>query len=414
MPDKSADQSETSVSMTPMTLEPISRRQFLMAGAVTAIGATALSILPGMASAGPAERFVYVGSYTKDPPGGGSENPVGLSVFRVEEPSGTLTLIQQVPSANPSFVALDPSQRFLYVVNEIDDYQGEKTGSVEAYAINPGSGTIALLNRQSVMGTIPAHLAVDPTGRYVVVANYMGGNFVVLPIGADGRLAPVSGSYADKGSGPNQERQEAPHPHMVLFDPSGRYIVASDLGIDKVQTLRLDNGKLFLVSEASMAPGAGPRHMAFHHNGRILYVLNELNATVTALEFNPVSGDLGRQLQTVPTEPAGYKGPQSTAEIAVHPSGKFLYASNRGHNSIVGYRIDPASGQLSLIGHTTANIDFPRNFAIDPSGGSLYVANQKGDSIVQFRIDRATGRLAPTGHVTRSVTPVALVFTGSA
>jgi len=414
MPDKSPGQTGTPVSTTSIDHEPISRRQFVMAGAMTAAGATALLALPELASGSPAEGFVYVGSYTKDPSGGGSDNPVGLSVFRVEQPSGTFTLIQQVPSANPSFVALDPSQRFLYVVNEIDDYQGEKTGSAEAYAINPGSGTISLLNRQSVMGTIPAHLAVDPTGRYLVVANYMGGNFVALPIQADGRLGPVSGEYTDKGSGPNRERQEAPHPHMVLFDPSGRYIATADLGIDKVQILRLEDGKLFLVSEASMAPGAGPRHMAFHHNGRILYVLNELNATVTALEFDPASGELGQPLQTVPTEPAGYSGPQSTAEIAVHPSGKFLYASNRGHNSIVAYRIDPASGQLSLIGHTTADISFPRNFAIDPSGAWLYVANQKGDSIVQFKIDQTTGRLAPTGHVTRSITPVALVFTGSA
>jgi len=279
-----------SIGCGPTDREPIGRRQFMVASVTTATGAIALLALPELASGSPAAQFVYVGSYTKDPPGGGSDNPVGISVFRVEQPSGALTLIQQVPSANPSFVALDPSQRFLYVVNEIDDYQGEKTGSVEAYAISPGSGTIALLNRQPVMGTIPAHLAVDPTGRYLVVANYMGGNFVALPIQADGRLGPVSGGYVDKGSGPNKERQEAPHPHMVVFDPSGRYIATADLGIDKVQILRLEDGKLFLVSEASMAPGAGPRHVAFNRNGRILYVLNELNATVTALEFDPASG----------------------------------------------------------------------------------------------------------------------------
>lgn len=162
-----------------------------------------------------------------------------------------------------------------------------------------------------------------------------------------------------------------------------------------------------------MAPGAGPRHAVFHHDGRILYVINELNATITALEYDPNSGQLGRQLQTVPTEPPGYSGPHSTAEIAVDPSGKFLYASNRGHNSIAAFRIDPSSGLLSPIGHTTLGIEFPRNFAIDPGGAWLYAANQKGDTIVQFRIDRATGRLVPTGHVTRSVTPVAIVFSTS-
>jgi len=382
----------------------------MAAAALTTVSATAILTLPGIALGRTAARFAYVGSYTKDPPGGGSENPVGLSVFSVDPATGEFSLVQQVPSANPSFVALDPTQRFLYVVNEIDDYQGQKAGSAEAYAINPNSGTIALLNRQSVMGTIPAHLAVDPTGKYLIVANYMGGNFVYLPIEADGRLGPVAGTFANKGSGPNRERQEGPHPHEIVFDPAGRFFATADLGVDKVQILRLEGGDLVLVSEASMAPGAGPRHVVFHHGGRILYVINELNATITALEYDPDSGHLGRQLQTISTEPAGYTGPHSAAEIAIHPSGKFLYASNRGHNSIAEFRIDPMSGLLSPIGHTTSGINFPRNFAIDPSGAWLYVANQKGDDIVQFRIDQATGRLAPTGHVTRSVTPVAIVF----
>jgi 6-phosphogluconolactonase (cycloisomerase 2 family) len=403
--------------MPDRTRHEIDRRQFMATAALGAAGAVlALSgiVLPETAFADTPARFAYVGSYTKDPPGGGSDNPVGLSVFRVDPKSGEFTLIQQVPSANPSFVALDPSQRFLYVINEIDDYQGQKAGSAEAYSINPETGTIALLNRQSVMGTIPAHLTVDPTGKYLVVANYMGGNVVTLPIEADGRLGPVAGSFANKGDGPNAERQEGPHPHIVVFDQAGRFIATADLGVDKVQTLRLEGGNLRLVSEVSMVPGAGPRHVVFHHNSRILYVINELNATITALEYDPASGQLGRQLQTVPTEPAGYSGPQSTAEIAVHPSGKFLYASNRGHNSIAAFRIDPASGLLSPIGHTTSGIEFPRNFAIDPGGAWLYAANQKGDTIVQFRIDQATGRLVPTGHVTRSVTPVAIVFKAKA
>jgi 6-phosphogluconolactonase (cycloisomerase 2 family) len=391
----------------------VDRRQVLAAGALGAAGVIlALSGigLPGTAFAETPARFAYVGSYTKDPPGGGNDNPVGLSVFRVDPRSGEFMLIQQVPSANPSFVALDPNQRFLYVINEIDDYQGQKTGSAEAYSINPETGILSLLNRQPVMGTIPGHLTVDPTGKYLIVANYMGGNFVTLPIEPDGRLGTVVGSFANKGSGPNEERQEGPHPHVVVFDKGKRFIATADLGIDKVQILRLDGGNLQLVSEASMTPGAGPRHVVFHDNGGILYVVNELNATITALEYDQSSGQLGRQLQTVSTEPAGYAGPQSTAEIAIHPSGKFLYASNRGHNSIAGFRIDPANGMLSPIGHTTSGIDFPRNFAIDPSGAWLYAANQKGDTIVQFRVDQGTGKLAPTGHVTRSVTPVAIVF----
>jgi 6-phosphogluconolactonase (cycloisomerase 2 family) len=408
MPNKK-DHPEMPLSGSEIGAMTLGRRDFMAVAALTTVGAGLLT-LPDIALGNTPVRRAYVGSYTKDPPGGGHDNPVGLSVFSVDPATGEFTLIQQVPSANPSFVALDPTQRFLYVINEIDDYQGQKTGSAEAYAINPSSGTIALLNRQSTNGTIPGHLAVDPTGKYLIVANYMGGNYVTMPIEADGRLGPVVGTFANRGGGPNRERQEGPHPHVVVFDQAGRFVATADLGVDKVQILRLEGGNLLLVSEASMTPGAGPRHVVFHHGGRVLYVINELNATITALEYDPASGQLGRQLQTVSTEPAGYTGPQSTAEIAVHPSGKFLYASNRGHNSIAGFRIDPTSGLLAPIGHTTSGINFPRNFAIDPSGAWLYAANQKGDTIVQFRIDQATGRLVPTRHVVRSVTPVAIVF----
>jgi 6-phosphogluconolactonase len=354
--------------------------------------------------------YVYVGSYTKDPPGGGSNNPIGLSVFRFDPQTGALAPVQQVPSANPSFVALDPSKRFLYVINEIDDYEGKKSGSIEAYAIDPDAGTLKLLNRQSLNSPIPAHLAVDPTGRQVVVANYIGGDFVVLPIETDGRLGPVSGVLKDTGTGPNKDRQEAPHPHSVVFDPDGRFIAAADLGIDKVQTFRLANGGLERVSEASVAPGAGPRHLVFSHDGKTLYVIDELNATITAFAYDAATGKIGQTLQSISTEPPGYSGPHSTAEIAMHPSGKFLYGSNRGAQSIVGYRIDPATGKLSVIGFANEGVNFPRNFVIDPSGKWLYVANQKGDNIVQFEINPETGELKSTGQVTRSITPVAMVF----
>jgi 6-phosphogluconolactonase len=363
-----------------------------------------------MQAQGAKPTFVYVGSYTRNPPGGGSNNPVGLSVFRLDPTNGALTPVQEVPSANPSFVALDPTRRFLYVVNEIADFEGQKAGSAEAFAINPATGELTLLNRQSVKGTIPAHLAVDPTGRYLVVANYVGGNFVVLPIESDGRLGPVVDEVIDTGHGPNAQRQASPHPHGVAFDPAGRFLATADLGTDQIQIFQLANGKLVPVSKAATAPGAGPRHIVFHPNGRVLFVINELNSTITSFAFDPDKGQIGRELQTISTEPPGYSGAKSTAEIAVHPSGKFLYASNRGHNSIVGYRIDPVTGRLDEIGHATEGVVFPRSFAIDPSGRWLHVANQKADSIVQFEIDPATGALKPTGEVTRSITPVALVF----
>ena len=214
----------------------------------------------------------------------------------------------------------------------------------------------------------------------------------------------------DTGSGPNEKRQEAPHPHSVVFDPAGRFVAAADLGIDKVQVFRLIDGGLARVSEAPVAPGAGPRHIAFDLGGKRFYVVNELNAMVTAFAYDAATGQIGKELQTVSTEPAGYNGPHSTAEIAVHPSGRFLYASNRGHNSIVGYRIDPSTGSLSVIGFAAQGVNFPRNFAIDPSGKWLHVANQKGDTIVQFEINPETGELTPTGQVTPSITPVAIVF----
>src|SRR5215469_16606683 len=387
----------------------ISRRHLLAAGGL-GIASLIFPVGVGRAADISGPMFVYVGSYTKNPPGGGSNNPIGLSVFRFDPATGALSPVQQAQSANPSFVTLDPSRRFLYVINEIDDYEGQKSGSAEAYAIDPNTGMIKLLNRQSLHSPIPAHLAVDPTGHHLVVANYIGGDFAVLPIEADGRLGPVSGEVKDTGSGPNEKRQEAPHPHCVVFDPAGRFIAAADLGIDKVQIFRLSDGSLARVSEAPVAPGAGPRHIVFDLGGKRLYVVNELNATVTAFAYDPASGQIGKELQTVSTEPAAYGGPHSTAEIAVHPSGKFLYASNRGHNSIVGYRIDPSTGMLSVIGFAAQGVNFPRNFAIDPSGKWLYVANQKGDTIVQFAIDPQTGELSPTGQVTPSITPVAIVF----
>jgi 6-phosphogluconolactonase len=377
----------------------------LVAGAVDFAG-----IVMPVAAGASKPIYVYVGSYTNDPPGGGSNNPVGLSVFRCDPTTGALSPVQEVKSANPSFVALDPARRFLYVINEIDDYEGQKSGSAEAYAIDPNTGLIELLNRQSLHSPMPAHLAVDPTGHNLVVANYIGGNFVVLPIGVDGRLGPVSGEVKDSGSGPNNERQEAPHPHGVVFDPAGHFIATADLGIDKVQIFRLTEGGLARVSEASVAPGAGPRHVVFDHIGKRLYVVNELNATVTAFDYDAATGQIGYVLQTISTEPTGYCGPHSTAEIATHPSGKFLYASNRGHNSIVGYRIDPATGLLSVNGFATQGISFPRSFGIEPRGRWLYVANQKGDTIVQFEIDQETGELKPMGRVTPSITPVALAF----
>jgi 6-phosphogluconolactonase (cycloisomerase 2 family) len=250
----------------------------------------------------------------------------------------------------------------------------------------------------------------------VVVGNYVGASFQVLPINADGSLEPVSGEVQQTGSGPNADRQEAPHPHAVMFDPAGNYIATADLGIDKVETFQLADGGLTKVGEASMAPGAGPRHVAFHPNGTILYVINELDSTITALNYDAETGQLGEAIQTVSTVPEDFEGLKSTAEIMVHPSGKFLYGSNRKHvehpqaDAIVAFSIDEATGELTLIGYTTENIQFPRGFNIDPTGTWLYALNQKGDTIVQLAIDQETGELSPTGVIIETPVPVSIVF----
>lgn len=364
-------------------------------------------------------NFAYVGTYTRGAPGGWSDAaeanpPTGISAFAFDPETGDMTLIQTVPSENPSFLTLHPSQQYLYAINEIADYEGGETGSVEAYAINE-DGTLTLINRQSTGGSIPAHLSVDPTGSYLVIGNYVGGNFVSLPIGEDGSLGEVISTVEQSGSGPH-ERQTAPHPHAVVFDPSGQYIATADLGTDQIQIFQLEDGQLIQVDETTVAPGSGPRHVSFSPAGDVLYVINELTGTVTAIQFDAEAGELGEEIQNIGTVPEDFPEHKSTAEIMVHPSGRFLYGSNRKFedhelaDSIVAYSIDPDTGELTLIGHTAENIQFPRGFNFDPTGTWLYALNQKGDSIIQLAIDPDTGELTPTGVVIEAPVPVSIVF----
>jgi 6-phosphogluconolactonase len=360
----------------------------------------------------------YIGTYTRDAPGGdsGKAQSEGIYVAKVDQETGALELIQTVPSDNPSFLALSPDQRFLFAINEIEDFEGREVGSVEAYRIDEESGEIALINRRALPGSIPAHLAVDPSGEYLVVALYMGASYVVLPIGEDGSLGAPIDEVAQQGSGPNEERQEAPHPHATTFDPAGRYIATADLGIDKVEIFELQDGQLAKVSEAAMEPGAGPRHVAFDPDGTMLYVINELNATIAALPYDAESGKLGEAIATVSTVPDDFPDAKSTAEIMLHPSGEFLYGSNRrfsdhpAADSIAVYRLDER-GVPERVQLVTEDIAFPRAFQLDPTGTWLYALNQKGDSIVQFAIDEQTGELSPTGNSAEVPTPVSLVFT---
>ncbi|HVG98217.1 MAG TPA: lactonase family protein, partial [Chloroflexota bacterium] len=335
-------------------------------------------------------------------------------VYRMDPASGALTRVQLVTGVdNPSFLALHPNGRYLYAVEEISTYQGQNSGSLVAFGINPASGALTLLNRTSSYGSIPAHLQVDPSGRYLVVANYVGGNDVVVALQPDGRLGELTDSKQHEGMGPNRQRQEAPHPHMILFDPAGRYVFDPDLGIDKIMAWRWDgaNGRLMAneLPYGQVSSGAGPRHMAFHPGGRWAYVINELDNTVSVFAYDPERGAL-QIMQTLSTLPADFSGTSNCAEIMVHPTGRFLYGSNRGHDSLAIFAVDAQTGRLTAAGWEPTQGAIPRNFNIDPSGSLLLAANQNGNNIVPFRVDSQSGRLTPTGTVTAATAPVCLLF----
>ncbi|WP_432730118.1 lactonase family protein [Variovorax sp. W6] len=367
----------------------------------------------------PAPRFAYVGTYTFDAPGGTAGGPASKGIYVLAMQGDSWTPVQTVASANPSFLALHPNRRFLYAINEIDTYEGLPTGTAEAYAIDERSGRLTLVNRQplSLSGVIPAHLAVSPDGRALVVALYGGGAYNVLPIEADGKLGKVSGIEKETGSGPDAERQESPHPHMVQFDASGRRVLATDLGSDRVNVFTLADGKLAPIGRTAVPAGSGPRHLALHPSQRQLYVVGELDASVTSYAYDAANGAIGEQRQRVSTLPDGYTGQKSAAALVMHPSGQFLYASNRrlksDHplaDSIVAFRIDAASGNLTPLQHWSEGLRFPRALTVAPDGGHLYALSQKGDTILRLRIDPATGRLDQPVQVAQVPTPVCLVF----
>ena len=351
--------------------------------------------------------LVYVGTYT-------GPKSKGIYLLRMDLASGALTAPEVAAEvANPSFLAVHPSRRFLYAVGEIGNFAGRKSGAVSAFAIDPESGKLKLLNQQPSGGTGPCHLTVDGAGKNVLAANYSSGSVCVLPIGEDGRLAEPSEVVQHKGSGPNPKRQEGPHAHSVNLDPAGRFAFAADLGLDKIMVYRFDPAKGKLAPNdppaASVAPGAGPRHFAFHPTGRFAYVINEMASTVTAFAYDANAGRLS-ELQTVSTLPAGFTGSSTTAEVQVHPSGRFLYGSNRGHDSIAVFGIDARTGKLTAVGHQPTQGKTPRNFGIDPTGTYLLAANQGSGNLVVFRIDPKSGELKPTGVTAEVPSPVCVKF----
>ncbi len=350
---------------------------------------------------------VYVGTYT----GAGSRG-----IYKVELDASNGAVVEgpvlAAQSENPSFLALCPGGRILYAVNEVPTFGGRPTGAVSAFSVDPSTGNLSLLNQVPSEGADPCHLAVDSEGRSVVVANYSGGSVAVLPLDADGRLRPAVRVRPLSGSGPNAARQQSPHAHGVFFDPSKKFLLTVDLGADRILVDRFDRAAGPLSGEASagvaLEPGSGPRHLAWHPSGRILYAVNELFSTVTAFRWDAERGRL-EPFQTVPAVATGFSGDNKSAEIAVAPDGRFLYVSNRGDDALTILTID-AGGRLAHVGRVPTGGHTPRHFAIDPSGRWLIVANQDSGSVAVFRLDPETGLPHAVGTPVAVPEPVCILF----
>jgi 6-phosphogluconolactonase len=395
----------------------IDRRTVLkVVGAIAAAGPAALHGGPAEAQL-PANRatalFAYVGAFTTPERKG---HGGGINVYRVDPASGAWSHEQLLETVNPSFLALDRAQRFLYAVHaDLDE--------VSAYAIDKQTGRITALNRQSCGGKNPVHLSIDPSGSWIITANYTAGSVGVVPIEKDGTLGPRADLVTLQGEpGPDRVRQASSHPHEAVFDPSGRFLVVPDLGFDRIFVFRLDaaSGKLASNDPPSVATRkrAGPRHIAFHPEMPHAYVVNELNSTVVTYRFDPQRGSL-QVIQILPSTPSSYTGELSSAEIAVAPNGRFVYASNRCNNSIASFAVDRGAGTLTPIGWAPTHANSPRFFGLDPAVKFLYAANadegfgppeeKSTDTIVQFSVE-ANGELKPTGQVIKNNSPCTIVF----
>ncbi len=384
----------------------LTRRDLIKTAGLAALGLSLPFDNQAPASA-QSELTLYVGTYTR----GKSE---GIYIYRMNPVSGELKRQGTAGGvANPSYLAIDRRRGFLYAVNEVGEYAGKRSGAVTAFAIDQKTGELSRLNQRASQGADPCYLTIDPTGKFLLTANYTGGNIAVLPIAQDGSLGEAVDLVQHRGSGANPGRQEGPHAHCIELDRTGRFAYAVDLGIDKVMIYRFDpkTGKLLPNSPpfAQAKAGAGPRHIDFHPNGKFAYLINELGSTLTAFAYNKSNGAL-KDRQTVSTLPAGFAGNNSCADIHVHPSGRFVYGSNRGHDSIVAFAIDQRTGKLEYLAHESTRGKTPRNFVIDPTGGFLLAANQNSDTVVVFRIDQKNGKIAPAGMAAQIPAPVCLKF----
>lgn len=339
---------------------------------------------------GSRKMLLYTGTYTN----GKSE---GIYIFRFDSESGAIDRVGVASGiSNPSFLTLDSRGQYLYAVNEVGEYQGKKTGYVTSFKVDAATGQLTKLNEQESKGTSPCHISVDPANKFVLIANYSSGSIAVLPIKADGSLGEAVETIQHKGSGANKQRQEGPHAHSVTLNSNGRFAFAADLGLDRVMIYRLDGatGKLTANDPpfAQTHPGAGPRHFAIHPKKTFAYVINELDSTITAFTLDDAKGTL-KEIETKSTLPGDFRGQSFCADVHVHPSGRFVYGSNRGHDSIAIFRVDERSGKIEPVGYESTRGRTPRNFLIDPDGNFLLAANQATDTIAVFKIDPKTGTL---------------------
>ncbi|HOA60964.1 MAG TPA: lactonase family protein [Verrucomicrobiota bacterium] len=377
----------------------------LMAGC-TSLALAWMAGTPG-ALAKSTDDLVYVGTYT------GSKSK-GIYAFRFNAKDGRAeTPFLAAETAHPTFLALAPNKRFLYAVGELGTFQGKKAGSVSAFSIDRATGRLDLLNQVSSGGPGPCHLVLDATGKWVLVANYGGGSVALLPIQGNGALGEAVSFHQHQGSSLNPQRQEGPHAHGVTLDAANRVAIVPDLGLDRLMIYRLDavNGRLTPNDppHAAVKPGSGPRHLAFAPDYKHAYGINELSSTITVYAYDSAGGSLA-EVQTLSTLPDGFDGDNSTAEIEVHPTGKFVYGSNRGHDSIAVFARDLQRGTLERVANVPTQGKAPRNFAIDPTGAWLWAANQGSDNLVLFRIDPERGLLQPAGVTVDIGSPVCVQY----
>jgi 6-phosphogluconolactonase len=353
------------------------------------------------------DYLVYVGTYT-------GPQSQGIYAYRFEESTGKFaSLGLAAKTVNPSFLAVDPSLKHLYAVNEIQNYGGQKSGGVSAFTIDHKTGKLTFLNEVASRGTDPCYVSLDKTGKYVMVANYTSGSVTVFPVLKDASLGEFTAFDQRHGSSVNKERQEGPHAHSIGVTPDNRFVLSADLGLDELLVYKFDAAHGTLTPNnppyAKIHAGVGPRHFAISPNGKFVYVIAEMGSLMTAFSYNAAHGTL-HKLQEISTLPKDFNGENNDAEVVVHPSGKFLYGSNRGHDSIAVFAIDQHKGTLTPVEDVSTRGKEPRNFALDPTGNYLFAANQNTNNIVVFRIDAKTGRLTPTGEVVNVPSPVCVTF----